>query len=446
MIKSLAAPPGPSGLPLAGVLSRFRRDPAGFLLRTAAEYGDISFFRLGLQRIYFLTRPDFVEDVLVTRQSHFGKSRILQRAKVLLGEGLLTSEGQFHTRQRRLIQPSFYRERLQTYAETMTECGARARARWADGEVLDVAAEMMRTTLDVVGRTLFDCDVEGESADIGAALTDVISMFDTLLLPLAGVLQQLPLPSIRRAHRAREFLDRRIYRMIAERRGSAVQGTDLLSTLIIAVDEQGHMTDSQVRDEALTLLLAGHETTAVALTWTWYMLARHPEVEERFRAELRRVLNGRLPQYADLPALEYTERLLAESLRLYPPAWALGRLALSETRIHNHLIPPGSVCVLSPYVTHRDPRFWPNPERFDPDRFLPEAKATRPRFAYFPFGGGSRVCIGERFAWMEAVLLLATIGQQWRFHVAPEWTVLLHPQLTLRPRGGMRMIARRVLA
>jgi cytochrome P450 len=446
MGNTLGKPPGPAGNPLIGPFGDFRRQPANFLLNVAREYGDISYFRLGLQRMFLLNRPDFVQEVLVTQAPSFKKSRILEKAKTLLGEGLLTSEGDFHLRQRRLAQPAFYRDRLTGYAQTMVDCSADAQARWTDGEPLDMAHQMMSLTLRIVGLTLFSRDVESEARSIGDALTDVISTFETMLLPFSGLLQRLPLPSIRRADKARQTLDRIIYQMIAERRASGEDRGDLLSMLLLAQDNEGStggMNDKQVRDEALTLFLAGHETTANALTWTWYLLSENPDAETRLHAEIDEVLGDRQPGYDDLPRLEYTERVLAESLRLYPPAWAIGRMALRQVRIYNYEIAPKSICIVSPYVMHRNPRHWPDPERFDPDRFTPEAKQARPRFAYFPFGGGPRVCIGERFAWMEGVLVLATIAQRWRFNLTPGQVVEPHPQITLRPRYGMRMVAQR---
>lgn len=427
------------------MLPRFRRDPLSVLQSIAREYGDITYFRLAFRRLYFINRPDLIEEVLVTGQANFTKSLILRRAKNLLGEGLLTSEGQFHTRQRRLMQPAFYRERLAGYAATMVSCAERSQTRWSDGETIDIAEQMMRLTLSIVGLTLFNKDVEREAGRIGRAMTSIVSTFDTMLLPMGHWLQHLPFPRLLRARWARSYLDRKIYKLIRDRRLSGIDEGDLLSTIISAASEEdGRMTDRQVRDEALTLLLAGHETTATALAWTWYLLSKNPEAEQRFHAELETVLAGRPPTYEDLRRLEYTERVFSESLRLYPPAWAIGRMAIQQVRLFNYLVPRGAICVLSPYVMHRHPRFWPDAERFDPDRFTPAARAERPRYAYFPFGGGARVCLGERFARMEGVLLLAAIGQRWRFRLAPDQVIEPHPQITLRPRYGMRMIAERI--
>ena len=371
----LGKPPGPIGSPLSGVLRDFRKSPAEFLLSVAREYGDIAYFRVGFQQMYLVNRPDLIEEILVTSQANFKKSRILQRAKILLGEGLLTSEGEFHIRQRKMIQPAFYRERLTRYASDMVACTQSAQERWKPGETRDIAQEMMRLTLAIVGRTLFTRDVEMDAADVGRALTAILSTFGTMMSPFSGVIQKLPLPSIRRATQARKFLDRTIYGLIEERRRSGEDHGDLLSMLILASDESdGRMTDKQVRDEALTLFLAGHETTATALTWTFYLLSQHPEIESRLCAEFANVLGGRVPGYEDLQRLTYTEMVLAESMRLYPPAWAIGRMVKQQYRLYNHQLSPGAICIMSPYVMHRHPRYYPDPERFDPERFTPEAK------------------------------------------------------------------------
>jgi len=419
----------------------FRRDPLGFLRRMAQDYGDIAYFRLGPQHAYLLNHPDFIRDVLVTRQSNFTKSRALQRARVLLGEGLLTSEGEFHLRQRRLVQPAFHRPRLIGYARAMSEIAIRTRERWRGGETLDVAHEMMRLTLAVVGKTLFSADVEAEAGEIGEALTSVLHMFNLLMMPFSEYLEKLPLPSVRRFEKARGRLDRTIYGIIEERRASGEDRGDLLSMLLMARDEDGSggMTDRQVRDEALTLFLAGHETTANALTWTWYLLSGHPECERKLHEEVDRVLSGRAPGFDDLPELRYTEMVFAEAMRLYPPAWAIGRKAIEPFEMGGYKIPKGAILISSPYVTQRDARFFPEPDRFDPERWTPEARDSRPKFSYYPFGGGARLCIGERFAWMEGVLVLAAIAQKWRLRLVPGHPVAPLPLITLRTKYGMQM-------
>ena len=436
-------PPGPKGRPIIGVFPEFRRDPARFLLDSARQYGDIVYFKIGKQDIVLINRPDLIQDVLVNHPGRFMKSRILQRAKQMIGEGLLTSEGQFHLRQRRLVQPAFHRDRLIGYGTAMTECALRAQSRWREGDTRDIAEEMMHITLAIVARTLFSADIEGETREIGEAMTAVLNTFNTMVLPFADLLQKLPLPAQRRALRARARLDETIYRFIAERRASGEDRGDLLSMLLLAQDELGDgsgMTDRQVRDEAMTLFLAGHETTANALTWTWYLLSQHPEVETRMRAEIAEVLGGRTPGFDDLPRLRYTEMVFAESMRLYPPAWAIARLALKEHGIDSYVVEPGWIVAMSPFAMHRKPEYYPDPERFDPERWTAERKESRPRYAYFPFGGGPRICIGERFAWMEGMMVLATVAQRWRFQLAPGARVQHHAQITLRTRHGLPMV------
>jgi cytochrome P450 len=442
-----AHPPGPKRRLFGGNFIAFRRDSLSFLERLAREYGDIVYFRVGPQEVFFLNHPDYVKDVLVTHHRSFMKGRALQRTKRLLGEGLLTSEGEFHRRQRRLAQPSFHRGRIAAYGDVMTAYGARISEDWRDGETLDISQEMMKLTLAIVGKTLFDADVESEAQEIGRALTDMMNLFNVLLLPFSEYLDKLPLPQTRRFHRAKERLDATIYRMIAERRRSGADRGDLLSMLLLAQDEEGmsgSMTDEQVRDEAMTIFLAGHETTANALTWTWYLLSQHPEVEAKLHEELDTVIGSRLPTTADVPQLPFTEMVLAESMRLYPPAWALGRLATEDYEVGGYIVPTGALVLLSQYVMHRDARYFPDPLRFDPQRWTQDARESRPQFSYFPFGGGTRRCIGEGFAWMEGILLIATLALNWRMRLAPDHPVELKPVITLRPKHGMRMtLARR---
>jgi cytochrome P450 len=427
---------------LGGNFKAFRRDSLAYLQKATSEHGDVVYLRFGPQDVFFLNHPDYIKDVLVTHHQSFMKGRALQRAKRLLGEGLLTSEGDFHRRQRRLAQPAFHRGRIASYGTVMTDYAARTAARWHDGQTLDISQEMMRLTLAIVGKTLFDTDVEAEADEIGAALTAVMELFDFLLLPFSELLEKFPLPHVRRFQKAKERLDETIYRIIEERRRSNEDRGDLLSMLLSARDEEGdggQMTDLQVRDEVMTLFLAGHETTANLMTWTWYLLSEHAEVEAKLHEELDAVLGGRQPTVEDVPSLRYTEMVVAESMRLYPPAWAIGRLALHNHEVGGYIIPAKSLVLLSPYVTHRDERYFPDPTRFDPERWTPEAKESRPQFAYFPFGGGTRRCIGEGFAWMEAILLVASLARNWRMRLVPGHRVETLPVITLRPKHGMRM-------
>lgn len=437
-------PPGPKGRPLVGVLPEFRKDPAGFLEKMARQYGDVVYLPLGRQHIYYVGHPEAIRDILVTHQYKFKKSRMLERARVLLGDGLLTSEGELHRRQRRLVQPAFHRDRLAGYGAAMVDRAAMVRDQWQSGRPFDVLQEMMRLTLAIVARTLFSAELDSEADEIGSALTQVFDLFEVILMPFSELLEKLPLPAVRRFKRARKRLDETIYRLIAERRAQGGDAGDLLSMLLLARDEegQGGMTDQQVRDEALTLFLAGHETTADGLTWAWYLLSQNPEAEAAFHAELDRVLAGRLPSLEDLAQLRYTESVFAETLRLYPPAWGIGRRALEDYPVGDFLIPTRSVVLTSPYAVHRDPRWFSDPQAFRPERWLADDPA-RPKFAYFPFGGGARVCIGERFAWMEGTLILAAIGQRWRLRLESGHRVETHARITLRPKHGMRMIAER---
>jgi cytochrome P450 len=437
-------PPGESR-PWSTIFA-LRRDPLDFLERTAARYGDLAHLRVGPYRLVFVNHPDLIHEVLAAKDASFIKGRVLDQARDVFGQGLLTSEGDFHRRQRRLIQPAFHRRRIEAYADAMAADAAAAAARWRDGETLDVAREMMRLTLRIVARSLFSVDVEEESArEVGRALDALVAAFSLVAVPWAGLLRKLPLPAARRAQRGRQTLDALVYRMIAERRRTG-GGEDLLSLLLAARDEDGGgaMDDRQVRDEVLTLFLAGHETTANALAWSWYLLASHPEAEARFHAEVDAVLGDRLPAARDLPSLPYTRQVFAESMRLYPPAWAVSRRTVEPVTIGGYPVPAGAGVLASQWVAHRDPRFFEDPLAFRPERWTEDFEARLPKLAYFPFGGGPRICIGMGFAWMEGVLLLATIGRGWTMRLVPGHRVEPYPRITLRPKDGVRVtVARR---
>jgi cytochrome P450 len=437
-------PPSVKPSLFGGHFLQFRRQPTGFL-QSLAALGDISSFRMGSQQAFFVNHPDFIRDLLVTNHSKFHKGRALKRAKKLLGEGLLTSEGESHLRQRRMMQPAFHRQRVNNYAETMIEYGEKMASSWRENEVRDLSKEMMHLTLQIVGKTLFNANVEDEADEVGTAMTTLVELFDYLLLPFSEILEKLPLPQARRFDRAKQTLDKIIYGIIEERRKSGEDKGDLLSMLLAARDEEGDgsgMTDEQIRDEALTLFLAGHETTANALTFTWYLLSQNPETEAKFHAELDRLFpNGETPKPEDYARLKYTEAVLAEAMRLFPPAWALGRLAIEEHEIGGYKIPKGALIIASMFVMQRDERFWENAEKFQPERWLKEnaVKEAGQKFIYFPFGGGVRRCIGEQFAWMEGVLLLATLGRKWKLRLQPEQKIVLQPLMTLRSKYGMKM-------
>jgi cytochrome P450 len=422
----------------------FWRDPPGFLLALAKEHGDIVGFRWGRSTEYLLNNPEYTYRVLVAEQGSFMKGQALQEAKRILGEGLLTSEGELHDRQRRLIQPLFQPRRVERYGETMVRCAEELSNRWRHGATIDAQQEMARLTLAIVGRTLFAADVEGEAREIGIALTDALDSIKTLTLPWSRVIEVLPIPVMRRLRHARERLDRTIYTLIRERRTDGHQGDDLLSLLVRASqDDGGAMGDEQIRDEAMTLFLAGHETTATALTWTWFLVAQHPNVEARLHEEVDAILGDRPPTASDTTLLAYTDCVLREAIRLYPPAWLIGRRALVDFEVESYVVPRGAIVILSPYVSHRDPRWFAEPERFDPERWTEEQLSGRPRWAYFPFGGGARTCVGEAFAWTEAKLVIATLARRWRLRQSPGCQVELHPRVTLRPKGGMPMTLER---
>jgi len=440
-VQATLKPPSQPPRWLGGHLRDFWRDRIGFLVRQA-KLGDVTFIRMGNQPMYFINHPDHIRDLLVVNADKFIKGRALQRSKALLGNGLLTSEHEYHLRQRRMMQPAFHKMRIAEYSRSMVDYAERTARGWRDGDVRDIDQEMKFLTLQIVGKTLFNADVVDDADKIGAALNTMVELFNFLLLPFSEWLEKLPLPHSVRFKRARRDLDEIIYGIIDERRRSGEDTGDLLSMLLMAKDETdgSAMTDEQVRDEALTLFLAGHETTANALTWTWYLLSQNPEAEAKLHDELRTVLNGRQPAFDDLPSLTYTEAVLAESMRLFPPAWAIGRSAIAEHEFGGYRIPVGSVILLSPYVIHRDERFWDNADAFQPERWAKlSVKEAAQRNIYIPFGGGLRRCIGEGFAWAEGILLIATLAQKWKLRLEPKQRVGLQPQITLRPKYGMKM-------
>jgi cytochrome P450 len=442
----LKLPPGPKGIPLFGSVFEPRGDSIGYLTRCAREFGDIVFFRFLGVPACFVNRPDYIESVLVTQNNNFVKSKDYRAMRRVLGNGLLLSEGEFWRRQRKLIQPAFHQDRIAAYADIMTDHAQRMLSSWSDGQALDIHAAMMHLTLGIVAKTLFDADVSHEAEDVDAALTVLMGKFlrqagMALLLP-----SWVPLPTSRLLKRAVGRLDKVIYGIIEQRRASGQMSGDLLSVFLQAHDDEGvGMTDRQLHDEIMTLFLAGHETTANVLSWTWFLLGENPEVEEKLFGELNRVLRGRVPTPADLQQLVFTDMVLRESMRLYPPVWVIGRRALAPFRLGEYELPGETNVLISQLILHRDARYFPEPLRFNPDRWSPSdpRAASLPRFAYFPFGGGPRVCIGAGFAMMEAVLLLATIAQQFRIQIAPGQKVSMQPTVTLRPRHGIPVTLKR---
>jgi cytochrome P450 len=440
-----AYPPGPSSF-FPSLVYRPGRNPLAFFSDLVKTYGPLVHLIAGGEHLYVVTEPRHVRDILVTNQRKFKKGRGVEAIKPMLGDGLLTSEGHTHLRQRRLTQPAFHKERIAAYASTMPDCAARVMAGWSDGDAIDASEAMMRLTLSVVGKTLFGADVESHAREVGQALSAVMRSFWLRMLPFADAIERLPIPPLRRARAGRATLDRIVYGIIAERRRSATDRGDLLSMLLLAQDEENDgrgMTDEQIRDEVMTIFLAGHETTANALAWTWYLVSQSPDVESRLHQEIDRVLGGRQPTVADIPALGFVENVVTESMRLYPPAWIIGRRALESHRIDGYDIPARALVVLSPYLTQRQPAYFPDPERFAPDRWTPAFKAAMPPFAYFPFGGGARRCIGESFAWMELVLVVSAIAQRWRLCLVPGHVPVPQPVVTLRMKHGLPMTVHR---
>lgn len=446
-MKSINLPPSPKGHFIFGILEEYVRDSLGFLTQCAQDYGDIVYFpgiRFVGYKAYFINHPDYIEDVLATKTHQFGKfNQGLGIIGRILGNGLVTSEGDFWRHQRRLIQPAFHRERIAAYGEVMVAYTNRMLTRWQAGEIHDVHEDMMRLTLEIAAKTLFDVDMADQADEVGQALAFAIAYFDQWQRnPIAMLLpENVPTPGNLRSRKVIQRLDAIAYELIRQRRESGQDTGDLLSMLLHTQYEDGsQITDQQVRDEVMTILLAGHDTTALAMTWMLYLLSQHPEVEAKLVTELQTVLNGRNPTFADLPQLRYTDRVVKEALRLYPPVWGMARRANTDSEIGGYPIPKGSVIILSQWVTQRNSRYFDQPEDFNPDRWADGLAQRLPTYAYFPFGGGPRVCIGKSFAQMEAVLLLATMAQKFQFTLVPGQEVEPWPAFTLRPKQGIKMV------
>ena len=411
------------------------------------RYGRAAHYRILNKDVVLLFEPSDIAEVLIDKAASFGKDRTQRRMKILLGEGMITSDGETHDRARRIAAPAFHRRRIERYAGQIVETAAGVSAGWRSGQQFDIAAEMMRFALQVIARTLFDTEVTAEIHEINDQVNVIMELYHYLItLPRAESLLNWPLRKMRRFRAAKARLDQVVGRMVEARRGDAnLTGRgDLLSMLICARDVEGgglRLSAEELRDQVLTLFLAGYETVANALSWTWLLLGQNLEAEGRMHAELDSVLGGRLPTLEDMPRLTYTAMVLSEAMRLYPPAWAMGREALRDVEVGPYRVRKGTSVFFSQYLVQRDARWFPEPERFAPERFSAEAKARRPRFAYFPFGGGGRQCIGESFAWMEAVLSLATMAQRWRVRPVDGQKIELQPKITLRPKNGIRVTA-----
>ena len=426
----------PPTLPGFRLLARPVTTLPAFLLAVTRDRGSVVRFHTMQRDIYVFAEPAFVEDVLVTKASSFMKGRGTQRLVGLIGRGLLTSDRPQHIAHRRLVQPAFHRGRIDEYGRVMVERALARAIAWTPGEIVDVDREMNRLALEIVSKALFGTDLSADADVVAQALDSALSTFMFRMLPFSEYFDRAPFGPARKLGKARAALDAVVYRMIAEHRAGHGDPGDLLSMLLASEDDDRvRLSDEQVRDEAMTILLAGHETTANALAWTFYLLDRHPQIERLLHAHLDEVLGDRDPVVEDLPRLAYVRAIFAETMRLYPPAWITARRATRRVDVGPYELAAGDIAMVSQYVSHRDERFFPEPERFDPERWLGEAP---PKFAYFPFGGGNRLCIGESFAWMEGVLVIATLARRLRLVRADAGVVETLPLVTLRPRTAIR--------
>lgn len=434
-------PPGLKRNLLWFAFRKFRpASPILLFQHLAEEYGDIVHYKIGWHHIVFLNHPDYIREVLVVQNDNFIKERTVQRSKMLLGEGMITAEGAQHRSQRQVAQPAFHRQRIPEYADKIVREGVRMRDAFKPGEQRDIAIDMMHLTLNVVAGTLFATDLRDEVDELADAINRIMGLYNFLvMLPAAEWLVHVRPPGLAAFVRARKRIDAVVYRMIEAHRSQHSDSGSLLDMMLAASPDRSEASEQSLRDQVITIFLAGYETVANALSWTWYLLSQNPDCERTFHSEIDRELQSRLPTYDDIPRLRYVEMVLAESMRLYPPAWAMGRYARNDFPLGDYFLPAKTTVLMSQFITHRDARFFPEPLRFDPERFTPEAKTRRTKFTYFPFGAGFRQCIGESFAWMEGVLILATLGQRWKLSLVPNHRVEPEPLITLRPKFGMRM-------
>src|SRR5580704_8031732 len=434
-------PPGFQRNLLWFALRKFRPvNPIDLFQHLAQTYGDIAHYKIGSHHIVFLNHPEYIREVLVVQNDNFIKERTVQRTRMLLGDGMITTEGAAHRAQRLAAQPAFHRQRIVEYAGSIVVEAMHARDSWQAGEQRDIAADMMRLTLNVVARTLFATDLSQEVYELAAAINRIMGLYNFLvMLPAAEWLVHLRPPGLAAFVRARKRIDAVVYRMIDAHLKSGRDQGSLLDMMIAASPANDAEARRSLRDQVITIFLAGYETVANALSWTWYLLSQNPRCEKKFHEEVDSVLKGRSPSVEDVPRLRYTENVMAESLRLFPPAWAMGRYALHDFSLGEFFLPARTTVLISQFITHRDPRYFPDPLRFDPERFSVEGKAGRPKFTYFPFGAGPRQCIGESFAWMEGMLILAALAQKWKLKLVPGHRVEPQPLITLRPKYGMQM-------
>jgi cytochrome P450 len=425
---------------------RFARDPLGFLDDVGRNFGDIAYFRVGPVRWYFVNHPDLIREVLVTRGRQFHKEpETLNALRQVDGEGLVITEGEKWLRQRRLLQPAFHPRRMGRYAEAIVNRTQRMLARWQPGQTLNIVDEMTHLTLEIIAKVFYDTELTGQAAHLGEAVRILSQTFYNELTTIVPLPDWLPLPAKQRKKWAITTLDSLIRGFIRERRASGVDRGDLLSMLLLAVDEEGDgtgMSDEQARDEAVTMFNAGHDSTAAALAWIWYLVAKHPDVEARLVEETRQVLGQRPATAGDLPNLRYSEMVVREALRLYPPVWALfARIPHNDVELAGYTIPAGSRVSIFPWMTQRDARFFEDPEKFDPERFAPGRIEKIPQYAWLPFGAGPHICIGQSLAINEMTLIVPTILQKYRLRFTPDQPreVIPEPLLAIRPKGGLRM-------